>query len=205
MSQAPQDSNPRPQDVDLIRNVVANNKVFIDTCSLLAPKYSQLETVLFPIIKEMGNKLIIAERVIGELKDIKADSNHKRCEQAHQILKNIDKHNREGLISIQGEKSDNFPDNVFLTVFAKFRLQHHLALITQDVALAHDLLKLNDSKSQDGKEISVFRITSYGTLGKNDGDLEKQQAARSGEGRQGDGQQGQNTINLTPLAEKKTV
>ena len=197
MSQTPRELHPRPQDIDMIRNVVVNNKVFIDTSSLLALMYPQLKKILFPIFKELGEKLFVPKRVIDELKRFETDSNHKCYEQAHYALKSLARYQKDKLIELRGEESDNpLSDNVFLTVFTKFRMQYQLALITQDVALARDILQLNELKSQNGKDISAYRITSYGTLGKNDGNLAKQQAVRSNdtEDRQRDKQQGQNTL-----------
>lgn len=185
MAQTMHDPGPRPQDIALVKNIVANNKVFIDTCSLIHEKYPQLENLLFTVLQKAGAKLIVPLRVVDELKRFEADTNHGRSKAAVYALQSLARHQRKGLISLKGEESDNFTDNVFLCQFAKFRLHDNLALITQDVALAHDLRALNGAQSQTGNLISAYRITQYGTLGRNDGDIVMQQMARSGASPQG--------------------
>lgn len=216
MSQTSQKHSPRPQDIALVKHIVTNNKLFIDTCSLVHAMYPQLENILFPALREAGEKLIVPMRVIDELKRFETDSNHRCCSEARYALKSLAEQQRSGLVSLKGEDSDNFTDNVFLCQFAKFRMHYNLSLITQDVGLAHDLLNLNTVQSQTGNPISVFRITQYGTLGKNSGDIAQQQAARTGaitrtgeaataigEERSGNRQQGQNTSNNNPIAEER--
>jgi len=63
---------------------------------------------------------------------------------------------------IQGDKNDSFADNVFITVFTKFRLQHNLCLITQDVGLSEDIMNLgkNSSSVHSIKNIKVLRISN---------------------------------------------
>lgn len=83
----------------------------------------------------------------------------KTANNAINIIKN---YKRYDLISIQGEESDSFADNLFLAVFTKFRMKYDLCLITQDLGLSEDILKLNKKSSSVNrgiKRIIVARIS----------------------------------------------
>jgi rRNA-processing protein FCF1/tRNA A-37 threonylcarbamoyl transferase component Bud32 len=169
MSQTSTNTGPRPQDIAYTKQIVATNKIFIDTCSFLHDCYPHFEKLLFPILKDAKEKLYVPIKVIEELQRFKKSDSHKCNNAASYALKSIANHQHKGLIELKGEESDNFADNVFLCQFVKFRMHYNLVLITQDNKLASDLLNLNNVKSSNGKKVSVCRITSYGTLGRNNG------------------------------------
>lgn len=169
MSPTPTNTGPRPQDIAFVKQIVAQNKVFIDTCSLLHKQYKQFENLLFPILKNAGEQLYVPMKVIEELKRFEGTTKHQCNNAARYALQSLAKQQERGLIILKGEDGDNFADNVFLCQFVKFRMHYNLVLITQDSSLASDLLNLNDVKSSNGKKVSVCRITNHGTLGKNNG------------------------------------
>lgn len=174
----PQESKPwLPADAARLTITTTADKAFIDTNIFLEPTYPQLEKVLFPALKKKGKKLIVILKVMAELK--KHKNNPDLRERALYALESINRRLKSGLIETLGEEGDNFADNVFLTLFTKLRLQNKLVLLTQDQNLSHDIQNLNHLKSQTGNPVFVFRITSHGTLGQSDGDIEKQQAARA--------------------------
>lgn len=172
-------ATPRPRDIELLNEIVTKSKVFIDTCSLMHEHYMEFETLLFSALRLAGTYVIVPKKVIEELEKHIRSGNEKTAKAAQYALRSIAQNKK--WISIKGEPSDNFADNVFQTQFSKFRLQYNLTLITQDITLAHDILGLNAITSQRSSyRIKVYRITSYGTLGINDGDIDRLNNARTG-------------------------
>lgn len=165
-------NTPRACDINLINEIVSKSKVFIDTCSLMHEHYAEFEPLLFSALDSAGTYVIVPEKVIEELKKHTQSDKEKVARAAQFALRSLSQNKK--LIKRMGDESDNFADNVFQTQFSKLRLQYNLTLITQDVPLAHDIRGLNSIKSQRTSHfIEVYRITSYGTLGINDGNLER--------------------------------
>lgn len=172
-------ATPRPRDIELINDIVTKSKVFMDTCSLMHKHYPEFEPLLFSALHSAGTYVIVPIKVIEELNKHAQSSNEQASKLAQYALKSLAQN--KYLVNIKGEDNENFADNVFQTQFAKFRLQYNLTLITQDIALAHDILNLNSITSQRSPyTIKVFRITSYGTLGINDGDINRYNSYRGG-------------------------
>ncbi|MDM7912500.1 MAG: hypothetical protein QUS09_05320, partial [Methanotrichaceae archaeon] len=70
-----------------------------------------------------------------------------------------------GLVDIRGEEREPFADNVFHYVFSMLRTQYDLTLITQDTALAMEILALRHSKAiRSSKQLNVYRITQFGDI-----------------------------------------
>lgn len=172
------------RDLALIREIVGKTKLFIDTCSLMDPMYPTLEKFLFPALQAAGAQLFVPLRVLDELKRHAQSEIKSKAESANRALTSLAVQQKKNLISIKGNPHDNFADNVFSTQFTKFRLQYRLTLITQDVALAHDILLLNQSASQKAHKISVYRITKRGNLSINDGDIERQEVIKNAKNNQ---------------------
>lgn len=165
-------ATPRECNKDLVNEIVTKSKVFIDTCSLMNEHYAEFESLLFSCLHATGAYVIVPAKVIEELNKKVHSPNERLAKAAKYALKSLSQNKK--WISIRGDESDNFADNVFQTQFSKFRLQYDLTLITQDIELAHDILGLNSIKSQRSSHIiKVYRITSHGTLGINDGNLER--------------------------------
>lgn len=137
-------------------NLVKDRKIFIDTCSLMHQDGMDFVGKIAPTFKRQGNKFIIPVQCIRELEK------HKKTD----IVNHIVKLRNEGIFDIRGVDSDNdFADNVFIYVFAKFRLSHKLVLITQDVNLAKNICELNAQESvRTDKKIAVYYIDKGGLL-----------------------------------------
>lgn len=131
-----------------------NVRVFIDTCSLLHPKLEKFLSLMVPVLSKQ--KLIIPQSCIAELEKKKNDVNLKpRVEKTLTVLTQMRQY-----IDIRGNENDSsHADNVFLCQFTKFRTQYRLILITEDRGLKSDILALNESKSVNGYNISVYSIT----------------------------------------------
>ena len=159
-------SDERQKALNGLEEYVKGWKIFIDTCSLLEPVAEQFWKNIIPFLKQYSAKVIIPYRCIQELE--KHQNNKQDVELAktsRNALKILAQLKNSGYIDIRGEKTDNFADNVFNVVFAKFRMKYNLLLITQDRDLAEDLLKLNDSKSvTSAYTIHVKKLNQYGFL-----------------------------------------
>ena len=151
---------------DLERCVKEGYKIFIDTCSLLTDSADSFWNNIIPFLYQYDTKIIVQLRCYEELQ--KHYENIKEPELVKKTLTCLRTFKRlydAGYIEIRGEDTDNFADNVFLTVFAKFRINNKLMLITQDRDLAGDILSLNGSRSvKSSNTIIVKRINKYGFL-----------------------------------------
>ena len=148
-----------------LEEYVRDYKIFIDTCSLLHAAADKFWQNIIPMLEKHGKKIFIPSKVIDELKrhsenaeSVELSKNAGKC---LEYLKDL---NKNQLISIKGEKTDSFADNLFLTVFTKFRMEYRLLLITQDKKLASDILALNNSQSVRSYPIHVKQINQYGYL-----------------------------------------
>lgn len=146
--------------------VKKNDRIFIDTCSVLNDAFVPFMAHIIPLLKKESKNLIVPLRVVDELKKISDDQSRGDALRKKALL-GLDAvtgvKSRE-LFQVMGEDEDNFADNVFLTVFTKFRLQYKMLLVTQDNGLADDISNLNNLKSNRGKPIVVQQINQYGNL-----------------------------------------
>jgi rRNA-processing protein FCF1 len=131
-----------------LRTVFSNYKVFVDTSFLLQPAFADLyDSTLNYFATYYSNPIIIPTRVVEEVNK-KAASKEPVAPlawKAYQVVSKaiaIDK-----TFKAQGEESDGFADNVFLTVFTKFRRTHNLCLLTNDFKLSSDITRLKRQHS----------------------------------------------------------
>jgi len=144
---------------------VKNRRIFIDTCSLLEDECPKFLDTLIPLLVKHRVALIVPKRVIDELeKHCHSQDKPQLQKSARAMLKRIIGLQRLGIIQVFGDETDNFADNVFISVFSKYRVKYRLMLITQDNNLAEDILRLNHSKSVKGYPIKVQRINKNGQL-----------------------------------------
>ena len=159
--------------------------IFIDTCSLLdscwnvsrcgtisnnAEKASRFWGYELPTLSQIGS-IIVTKRNYDEL--IKLSKVHDnpsrpqlglRCEI---VLDRLSPLITEGIVSIVGDPNDPFADAILLSVALKFRTQRNLLFITQDRALATDLIAISDFQSvrpRKGYELKVRRIDPNGSI-----------------------------------------
>lgn len=148
-----------------LENYVKDCKIFIDTCSILHFAADKFWINIIPFLEHYQNKIIIPLKCIEELqKFVNNPAKHNLSENAKNSLKKIQQLINAGFVEIRGEQNDILADNVFQSVFTKFRMIHKLLLITQDNNLAKDITALNSSKSVRAKPVQVKRINQYGYL-----------------------------------------
>lgn len=153
-----------------LEETVKKYLIFIDTCSLMNENADQFWGNIIPLLLRENKQIIVPLQVCREVeKHAKAPAHvdPRRSQLARKALGTIDRLQKANLITIYGDENDMlFADNVFQTVFTRFRLRYDLLLITQDHNLAADIMNIRSSKAVNGvRSIRVERITENGCLG----------------------------------------
>lgn len=118
-------------------------RVFVDTSALMEPGAERSFEVLTPELKRHGLKAIVPQQVIEELRKMTGG----RSALAVEGLRILERLQLAEALDIKGESDDDYVDNLFQAVFVRFRLKYSLLLITQDGALAQDVLRLNEANA----------------------------------------------------------
>ena len=125
--------------------------------------------VVLPSLSAVG-EVIITARNYEELSKLSTVSDDKDrpalAERCIHVLKLLRPLIESGFVSIVGDKNDPFADAILLSVALKFRTQKNLLFITQDRALASDLVALANFASvrPRGFEMKVRRLSSNGDI-----------------------------------------
>ncbi len=143
---------------------VQNYKIFVDTCSLMNTANTAFWADVALLLQRYKKQLIIAHKVVQELTKHQKSSDSRKATQAKNAMKVLVKLDKVGLLDKRGETTDTFADNTFLAQFTRHSIAHKLLLITQDRALAQDILNLNNTGSVNRKTIYVRRIDAGGLL-----------------------------------------
>ena len=153
-----------------LEETVKKYLIFIDTCSLMNENADQFWGNIIPLLLRENKQIIVPLQVCREVEKHAKAPEHvdpRRSQLARKALSTIDRLQKANLITIYGDDNDRlFADNVFQTVFTRFRLRYDLLLITQDHNLAADIMNIRSSKAVNGvRSIRVERITENGCLG----------------------------------------
>ena len=163
--------------------------IFIDTCSLLIScwdsrrrgseetftlnheKERRFWDVLLPSLACVG-ELIVTKRNYDELAKLSSVRNDPGrpllAERCMHVLKRLHPLIENQVVSIVGDPNDPFADAILLSVALKFRTQKNLLFITQDRALASDLIAISNFKSvRPGRhQMKVRRLDGDGGIQK---------------------------------------
>lgn len=159
--------------------------IFIDTCSLLVScwdvrrdnsvSYNSEKDCRFwknelPNLACVGT-VILTKRNYDELEKLSHvhdDASRPLLgERCGQVLSRIAPLVTDRTISIVGDPNDPFADAILLSVALKFRTQKNLLFLTQDRALATDLVAISNFQSvrpRKGFELKVRRLDSRGSI-----------------------------------------
>ena len=136
-----------------------NYKIFVDTCSFMHNSSSVFFKHLTVHLVQNKTKIFVPYKVVQELEKHQNSDNKLMKKAAIIGISIIQEYKQAQLVDIRGEENDSFADNLFQTVFTKFRIDHNLCLITQDRGLSEDISQLKKSKSvSTNKEIKVLFI-----------------------------------------------
>ena len=120
---------------------------------------------LVPTLRNNGVRFVIVPKsVVEELNRLADDNDNSTARRAQAARKLVKELVDEDSAEVVGEKDDgSFADNLFQTIFTRFRLKYRLVLITQDRSLAKEILSLNNSDAVDKIQgIDAFRIGDLG-------------------------------------------
>lgn len=142
-------------DLEQLLQDKTDTRVFVDTCTLMHPKFEKFLAKVVPVLSFYGYKLVVPWSCIEELN--KHKSNPKLKSKAEKALKELESIYQ--YVDIRGNEADGtHADNVFLRVFTQLRTKYRLVLISEDWNLKSDILKLNSSKSVKGHHIYVYGV-----------------------------------------------
>ena len=137
-----------------LEETVKKYLIFIDTCSLMNENADQFWGNIIPLLLRENKQIIVPLQVCREVEKHAKAPEHvdpRRSQLACKALSTIDRLQKANLITIYGDDNDRlFADNVFQTVFTRFRLRYDLLLITQDHNLAADIMNIRSSKAVNG-------------------------------------------------------
>lgn len=142
-------------DLESLLQDKIETRVFVDTCTLMHPKFEKFLAKVVSILSLYGYKLVVPWSCIEELN--KHKTNPKLKSKAEKALKELESIYQ--YVDIRGNEADGtHADNVFLRVFTQLRTKYRLVLISEDWDLKSDILKLNSSKSVKGHHIYVYGV-----------------------------------------------
>lgn len=146
--------------------LVRDYKVFVDTSSFMHSGSKVFFEKILPIhLSQNNTKIIVPYKVVQELEKHQNSKDNLKRKVAIKGLSIIQEYKKTQLVDIRGEENDPFADNLFQTLFTKFRIDYNLCLITQDRGLAEDISQLKKSKSvSTKKEIKILFINDNGYL-----------------------------------------
>lgn len=160
----PQTNNQKPRR-DVFDTYARDWKILIDTCSLLEDSADAFWMKMVPYLQRYQNYIIVPQRCWQEVeKHSHSKKDPELAASAVHALQTLQRLKNAGYIHVHGEDTDNFADNVFQTVFIKFRMKYKLLLITQDNHLAQDILNMNNLTSVQANPIHVRRLGRNGAL-----------------------------------------
>jgi len=153
----------RSEKFDIESLIRDDYKIFVDTCSFMHPKAEYyFFKILAPLLIQYNSKIIIPKRVAEEVIKHQNSTIEKTKILANAAYKISKEYQSHGILEILGEENDPFADCVFLYVFLRYITKYNLALITQDVNLALDILSLSDLKSVNQKKlIAAVKLHKY--------------------------------------------
>ena len=111
--------------------------LFVDTCSFMrGPSADIFFGKLKKYLITNRKQIIVINKVINELRKMESSDRLKISELAVNGL-NVIKHFKSlNLIKFIGRRNDPYADNLFVSLFARYREKNKLVLITQDKKLA---------------------------------------------------------------------
>lgn len=156
-----------------LSNYVSSYYIFLDTCAFQHQEFSKFFDTLHPILVEKQKSLYTLSSVLEELKS-NAKVSNKNPQRAKFALEKIRLLEETGKIKIVDSSQQQLPkasgapshfaDPVFLSMVRTRKSREPLLIVTQDTALANDLMRTNEETSMKGKFVCVCKIDGQGRL-----------------------------------------
>jgi len=142
---------------------VDGTMIFIDTCAMLEESFPLFVERVTPYLMKHDNRIVVPRSVLKELvKHACNPENPKLKESAVKAYNLV--YTRPDIFRVEGKDSDGYADNLHLTLYLRYRVEHRTLFITQDKDLAVEIL--NNSKSNAVRAYAplVKKITPQGYL-----------------------------------------
>ena len=182
--EAKQSSIPLNQTQHLLcsmdeRDLAERYHIFLDDTILQQAAFSKAIQRFSLAMKENQKKFIIPLKAVESLQAMLGSNDSEKVKDAKAALQILIQLQEESLVEIRGEKGDSSVITTLVSVFAKFKRTNRLALLTENPALAQQVLALNND-TMGGFPIRVFHISKTGTLEDVEAEEIKQSSVESG-------------------------
>jgi tetratricopeptide (TPR) repeat protein len=139
-------------------------RIFIDTCSLMCPQAEQFfERWVRPLGEQPTVLVLVPIKVYGEVQKHLAATDPRTRQRAQAAERLLRRYWGEPWFRTAADPDEDFADNVFITLFTKYRLRYDLCMVTQDHNLASEILKLRHSRAvRTRRYISAYSIDQNG-------------------------------------------
>ena len=151
-------------DEDSLNAIAKYYKIIAHADFLLHHQAEAFFTKIAQALKEVGNQIIIPLRAIEVMQDAVLSFDPNLYVPAKNGLNLLAKMQKNHLLDIRGEETDQDLNELLQAIFAQHRTHHRLFLLTQNQDLASDILQLNESKTIQSYPISAGRLREDGSL-----------------------------------------
>lgn len=137
-----------------------SHRIIVDTCSFMQPDAGDFfGTTLLSAMKQAGTRIVVPKKVLDEVKKHIAAHDEERRKAALHADDIISRFQRDGAADIFGDDDDPFADQTILYVVQKYRTKLDFLIITQDRALAQQLLAISRSLAvRSSRDLAIARI-----------------------------------------------
>lgn len=151
-------------DLDSLFTIAKYYKIIAHADFLLHSQAEAFFTKIARALQEVDNKIIVPLRAIEVMQDAVLSFDPNLYVPAKNGLNLLAKMQKNHLLDIRGEETDQDLNGLLHAIFAQHRTQHRLFLLTQNRDLATDILQLNDSKTIQAYPISAGQLKEDGSL-----------------------------------------
>lgn len=151
-------------DNDALTAIAKHYKIIAHADFLLHAQAVPFITSYENTLKEVGNKIIVPLRAVEAIQDAILSFNPSLYGPARNALNLLAKMQKNDLLDIRGEETDQDLNGLLQAIFAQHRTRNRLFLFTQNEAFAKDILRLNDSKTIQAYPISAGKLRDDGSL-----------------------------------------
>lgn len=147
---------------DTLEAFFASYHIFLAADSLCNEMMESFLDLVLPLIKESEKplKFIVPKTVVDSITNLSTEKNDSEDEEkslAAVGLRNINRLENEGLLSVRGDEVDATVMSTFISALARYKPVNNLLLLTQDMKLSSAVRFLNNSGIE-GDEILCFAL-----------------------------------------------
>lgn len=139
--------------------------IFIDTSALCDENINHFLDILISEIQNISHplKVTVPRAVVDCLQSMAEDAEQNYIFGANEGLRNLQKIQEAGILSVRGDVADTTVMSTFISAFSRFKPVYKMLLITQDKALANAVEMLNTS-GVEGAEILICKVAETSVI-----------------------------------------